>query len=83
MSTYTVPVKVSKKNTKQSKSTTVIPSHYEITFVQENVQAKMKIRKMATELAEHINIIEESRRLIGQGKSMTWEKFVKNETRRK
>ncbi len=65
----------------RNKKVSVFPKHYNIRIVFEDVQAKIKIHKMAQTLVNHMRIIKESRELIRDGKTMTWQQFQANEAK--
>jgi len=66
----------------KAQSTTVIPKEYTVKFLPIPFPNVSNFKEEAKLLAEHIEVIAESRSLIKQGKTMTWEEF-KNEAKKR
>lgn len=75
------------KSMPKPKKSSVIPSNYSQTFVinfTRDVIGKNEFNNQAKILAEQIETIEESRKLIREGQTMTWNEFRKvHEARRR
>ena len=62
--------------------TTVIPKEYTVKFLLTPFPKVSNFKEEAKLLAKHMEIIPESRSLIKQGKTMTWEE-LKNEAKKR
>lgn len=69
------------KNPYAKIKSTVSNINYVITFTYDNPETSLTIRNQAKILVEHMTIIEESRKLIKKGKSMSWQEFTENESK--
>lgn len=66
----------------KAQSTTVIPKEYTVKFSLNPFPRVSDFKQEAILLAEHMKIIAESRSLIKQGKTITWEE-LKNEQKKR
>ena len=68
----------------KTKSTSTVPRNYTVEFIIEPTEKNIRNYETAKLLAEHINIIAESRKTISKGEAITWEEFQQqNVTQRK
>jgi len=65
----------------KDQSTAVIPKEYTVNFSLNSFPIVSNFKEEAKLLAEHMEIVAESRSLIKQGKTITWEE-LENESKR-